>query len=95
MIFPQGLKARGPAAGGGLTGPGRAAATIAARLTSVARPGSVLIDDGAHDALTGDASGEDHDEREHGGFSFRRLRRTSVKGYARLQPWALRRSRSS
>ena len=31
-------------------------------------PGSVLIDRGAHDALTGDTSDEDHDEREHGGF---------------------------
>ena len=54
---------------------------IASRLTSVARPGTVLVDDGAHDALA-DAPA----------YSFRRLRRTSVKGYERLQPWALRRS---
>ena len=66
---------------------------VAARLTSVARPGSVLVDQGAHDALTGDATGEDPDERDHGGYSFRRLRRTSVKGYARQQSWALRRAR--
>jgi iron(III) transport system ATP-binding protein len=33
VIFPPRLKARGGAAGGGLAGPGRAAATIAARLT--------------------------------------------------------------
>ena len=66
---------------------------IAARLTSIARPGSVLIDRGAHDALTGDSTDEDQDEREHGDFSLRRMRRTSVKGYARLQSWVLRRSK--
>jgi adenylate cyclase len=55
---------------------------IAARLTSVARPGTVLVDDGAHDALDTDGSP----------YAFRRLRRTSVKGYSRLQPWALRRN---
>jgi len=69
---------------------------IASRLTSVARPGSVLIDRGAHDALTGD-TGEtdeaDQDVREHDGFSFRRMRRTSVKGYSRLQSWVLRRAK--
>lgn len=70
---------------------------IASRLTSVARPGSVLIDRGAHDALTGDTEDTDdaeHDEREHAGFSFRRMRRTSVKGYSRLQSWRLRRADS-
>ena len=69
---------------------------IASRLTSVARPGAVLIDRGAHDALTGDDAGDtddtQHEEREHAGFSFRRMRRTSVKGYSRLQSWVLRRS---
>jgi adenylate cyclase len=64
---------------------------IASRLTSIARPGSVLIDQGAHHALTGDT--EDHDDpREHAGFSFRPMRRTSVKGYSRLQSWVLRRA---
>ena len=29
---------------------------IASRLTSIARPGAVLIDQGAHDALTGDTA---------------------------------------
>jgi adenylate cyclase len=70
---------------------------VASRLTSVARPGSVLIDQGAHDALTGDPGGEpreDDEEREHAGFSFRRMRRTSVKGYSRLQSWVLRRAGS-
>ncbi len=72
---------------------------IAARLTSVARPGTVLIDRGAHDALTGDTgdiedSPDDvgNEEREHAGFSLRRMRRTSVKGYSRLQSWRLRRA---
>ena len=65
---------------------------IASRLTSVARPGSVVIDRGAHDALTGDTKDEQHEEREHAGFSFRRMRRTSVKGYSRLQSWVLRRA---
>ncbi|MFT4263748.1 MAG: adenylate/guanylate cyclase domain-containing protein [Nocardioides sp.] len=51
---------------------------VASRLTTVARPGTVVIDDGAADALSG-------------GYSLQRLRRTSVKGYSRLQPWALRR----
>jgi adenylate cyclase len=69
---------------------------IASRLTSIARPGSVLVDQGAHDALTGEGDEEDlgsegDDEREHDEFTFRRMRRTSVKGYSRLQPWVLRR----
>lgn len=55
---------------------------VASRLTSIARPGTVLVDDGAHERLV---AGEDPP------FAFRKLRRTSVKGYERLQPWALRR----
>jgi adenylate cyclase len=51
---------------------------IASRLTTVARPGTVVVDEGAADALTG-------------GYSLSRLRRTSVKGYSRLQPYKLRR----
>ena len=51
---------------------------IASRLTSVARPGTVLVDDGAAEALSG-------------GYSLQRMRRTPVKGYSRLQPWRLRR----
>ena len=65
---------------------------VASRLTSIARPGSVLVDQGAHDALTGDTEDQGHEEREHAGFSFRRMRRTSVKGYSRLQSWVLRRA---
>ena len=59
---------------------------IASRLTSVARPGTVLVDDGAHERLSADDGTP---------YAFRRLRRTSVKGYERLQPWALRRADSS
>jgi adenylate cyclase len=65
---------------------------IAARLTSIARPGSVLIDRGVHDALTGDTEDHQHQDREHAGFSLRRMRRLSVKGYPRLQSWVLRRA---
>ncbi|WP_230486900.1 adenylate/guanylate cyclase domain-containing protein [Nocardioides anomalus] len=54
---------------------------IASRLTSIARPSSVLVDQGAHDALDGEP------------FELRRLRRTSVKGYAHLQPYVVRRPR--
>jgi len=54
---------------------------IASRLTSIARPGTVLVDEGAHELLAADDSP----------FGFRKLRRTSVKGYDHLQPWALRR----
>lgn len=53
---------------------------IAARLTSVARPGRVLADKELADALR-------DDER----FQLRRMRRTAVKGYRRLEPWKLRR----
>jgi adenylate cyclase len=66
---------------------------IAARLTSVARPGSVVIDRGAYEALSG-RLGDDEDDAPHGGdesaYSFKRLRRISVKGYSRLQAWAIR-----
>ena len=66
---------------------------IAARLTSVARPGTVVIDRGAYEALSGRTDdGEDH-APEHGdesAYSFRRLRRVSVKGYSRLHAWSMR-----
>lgn len=53
---------------------------IAARLTSLARPGTVLVDaELAHGLETSPDL-----------FSLRRLRRTSVRGYRRLEPWALR-----
>lgn len=56
---------------------------IAARLTSLARPGTVVVDDGAADALDGVD-----------GLELQRLRRASVKGYSRLQPYRVRLSGS-
>lgn len=65
---------------------------IAARLTSVARPGTVLVDRGAFEALTGRDGHDAADTHDaHSDFTFRRLRRLSVKGYARLAAWAVRR----
>jgi adenylate cyclase len=67
---------------------------IASRLTSVARPGSVLVDEGMYAALTGREDGTDHDDADDDDhdspYRFRRLRRLSVKGYPRLRAWSLR-----
>lgn len=52
---------------------------IASRLTSVARPGSVVVDEGAGEALAAEESVE-----------LKRIRRVSVKGYSRLQAFRLR-----
>ncbi|APE33154.1 adenylate/guanylate cyclase domain-containing protein [Nocardia mangyaensis] len=54
---------------------------IAARLTGVARPGNVLIDDGAAEALD-----------EHPEFAIRHLRSVRVRGFNRLRPHRLRRA---
>ncbi len=67
---------------------------VAARLTSVARPGTVVVDRGAFEALA-DLARDDDDEGPEGdatgaSYGFRRLRRVSVKGYSRLAAWALR-----
>lgn len=59
---------------------------IASRLTSIARPGSVLIDEGAADAL----AVENAADRTESPFDVQRLRRTSVKGYSKLQPYRVR-----
>lgn len=53
---------------------------IAARLTSVARPGRVLADKDLADALRDDEN-----------VKLRRMRRTAVKGYRHLEPWKLSR----
>ena len=88
---------------------------IASRLTSHARPGTVLVDRGAFEVLTEQDQAPDTapdgtplaklldkaaDEladispyAEHEDLRFRRLRRTSVKGYRALEPWLVRRSR--
>ena len=58
---------------------------LASRLTSVARPGTVLVERGAHDALL--APGDDD-----AAVVLRRLPRTSVRGYSRLEAWAARRA---
>lgn len=65
---------------------------VAARLTSVARPGTVLVDRGFYEEVSG-RSEDDPDETGSGDspYAFKRTRRASVKGYARLQPWVLRR----
>ena len=55
---------------------------VAARLTKVARPGTVVIDRGMAEALQNDDN-----------LRLRRMRRTSVKGYEHLEPWSLRRPR--
>ncbi|KRA38942.1 hypothetical protein ASD81_10270 [Nocardioides sp. Root614] len=70
---------------------------IAARLTSIARPNSVLVDKGAYEALSGLTSDDDHEDSgtthhpasDASSYRFRRLRRVSVKGYSRLHVWAL------
>ncbi|MCW2795039.1 MAG: adenylyl cyclase class-3/4/guanylyl cyclase [Nocardioides sp.] len=67
---------------------------IASRLTSIARPGAVLVDRGAYEALSGlEDDRSDSPESDPGGspYTFRRMRRTSVKGYSRLQSWVLHR----
>jgi len=95
---------------------------IAARLTSVARPGSVLVDRGAYEVLSGPIAEDSVDTTElpaeesqlsrildraadeldrispytqAGDYRFRRLPRKSVKGYSRLEPWLLRRSKDA
>ncbi|GAA5140772.1 hypothetical protein GCM10023340_01450 [Nocardioides marinquilinus] len=54
---------------------------LAARLTSAARPGTVLVDRGVHDALR---------EQRPDDLVLRRVRRLSLKGFDRVEAWALR-----
>src|SRR5690348_6783822 len=54
---------------------------LASRLTSVARPGTVLVDR--------ELAGRIQDLP---GYRVRKLRRVSVRGYDHLQPWLVRRS---
>ena len=97
---------------------------IASRLTSVARPGSVLTDRGAYEVLSGPIAEDSIETAElpaadeslrlskildraadelaqispytqAGDYRFRRLPRKSVKGYSRLEPWLLRRSKGA
>jgi adenylate cyclase len=54
---------------------------IASRLTSLSRPGTVLVDRELADALRGD-------ER----YALKSQRPESVRGYHHLRPWRLRRA---
>jgi adenylate cyclase len=56
---------------------------LASRLTSLARPGTVLVDRELADGLKGLE-----------GYKVRPLRRVSVRGYDHLQPWLVRRRRT-
>jgi adenylate cyclase len=53
---------------------------VASRLTSTARPGKVLVDRALAEELKEDQQ-----------LKVRRVRRTSVRGYRKLEPWALSR----
>ncbi|WP_459549176.1 adenylate/guanylate cyclase domain-containing protein [Nocardia sp. X0981] len=57
---------------------------IAARLTGVARPGTILVDDGAAAELEGETE-----------FTIRHLRSVRVRGFNRLRPHLLRRNGKS
>lgn len=57
---------------------------IAARLTGVARPGTILVDDGAAAELAGETE-----------FTIRQLRSVRVRGFNRLRPHLLRRNGKS
>lgn len=73
---------------------------IASRLTSLARPGTVLVDRGAHDALQGEGPAGDDGAGDAGSdgsgdgaapsYALKRVRNVSVKGYARLAVWRVR-----
>jgi adenylate cyclase len=62
-----------------------ATVNLASRLTSLARPGRVLVD-----AELGGLLGEQPER-----FRLRRTRRASVKGYEHLEPWSLKRPRET
>lgn len=74
-----------------------ATVNAASRLTSAARPGSVLVDAGVHAALTADEDGDaDGDADGHAGtdagpaWRWRRVRRVSAKGFTNLEAWRVR-----
>jgi adenylate cyclase len=54
---------------------------IASRLTSLSRPGTVLVDREMHDSLAGDTR-----------FRLKSRRPESVRGFQHLHPWRLRRA---
>lgn len=63
---------------------------IAARLTAIGRPGTVIVDQGMHDVLCREHAPESTRGQD---LTLRRLPRASVKGYSRLESWAVRRPR--
>ncbi|MFC7358992.1 adenylate/guanylate cyclase domain-containing protein [Nocardioides astragali] len=65
----------------------------ASRLTSAARPGTVLVDAGVHEALAR-ASSEGESDDEESMWRWRRLRRVSAKGFDHLEAWRVRPQRS-
>jgi len=64
---------------------------IAARLTSIGRPGTVIADQGVHNLLCADHAPA---ETRSVDLAFRRLRRRPLKGFSRLDGWAIRRARA-
>jgi len=63
---------------------------IAARLTSIGRPGTVIGDQGVHDLLCADHAPTKTRSVD---LAFRKLRRRSLKGFSKLDSWAIRRAR--
>ncbi|RYB95799.1 adenylate/guanylate cyclase domain-containing protein [Nocardioides oleivorans] len=62
----------------------------ASRLTSAARPGSVLVDAGVHEALVARDEDGEPEEQDGAAWRFRRLRRISAKGFRNLEAWRVR-----
>ncbi|MBD3916412.1 adenylate/guanylate cyclase domain-containing protein [Nocardioides hwasunensis] len=60
----------------------------ASRLTSAARPGSVLVDAGVHEALA--AHDADPGGAEAAGWRWHRVRRLPAKGFTHLEAWRVR-----
>jgi adenylate cyclase len=77
---------------------------IASRLTALARPGTVLLDHHAYEVLSGELDEAEADtprpfagppadrDAAESPYRFRKMRRSSVKGYSKLQSWVLRRA---
>lgn len=64
---------------------------IASRLTSVARPGTVVADRGVHDVLCRDHAPEETRATD---LQLKRIPNVSVKGYGRFDCWVVRRAKS-
>ncbi len=64
---------------------------IAARLTSIGRPGTVIADQGVHNLMCADHAPAETRSLD---LAFRRLRRRPLKGFSRLDGWAIRRPRA-